>query len=1183
MTDKLWDTPGDPLASRRKGGVGEYRTKWCPTNDASILKLFLSEREDLTAAERAQVVHADHTWRWDAGVPLDFSIYVELHENCGLPPNELLRLLLREFQFRVQQADEFPRDLLSVAARFAPLQSEEQETDRSVCEGKMDALAPVLKEDALDTLLLEDEQHTDDNRREFPDEAAAAFAKTVSYKVLQELPVSDVSESRSGSDIGQPLPPLLGEYELLEKIKAGGMGVVYKAKQLSLNRVVALKLILNGRFADDEQKLRFRNEAEAAAKLTHSNIVPVYEINEVDECLFFTMELVEGQSWSHMLRSELPSTQRAAEWIQLVAEAIEYAHQQGILHRDIKPSNVLIDSHGQPRITDFGLARAMVGPSDLTLAGQIIGTPNYMPPEQAAAEHDRVGPASDVYSIGATLYELLTGRPPFRANTPHLTLAQVIDIDPVSPRKMNPGVPIDLDTICMKCLEKSPGNRYLSAAALAADLRRYLCHEPIHARPVGYTERLSKFVRRRPALVTTAASVVVLCIVVIGGIIWQWRDATESAARLQRQLYVNRIALAEREWSANRAQQADQILDQCPSEMRHWEWKYLKRLCHPEAENYRGHNGTVSCVTLSSDGQHFASAGADRTIRVWDVLSGKTVAIGRGHNSTITCLAFNRDGHQLASAGTDNAVRLWDAQSMRLIRTFGGHTDIVRGVCFNAVGTLLASTGADATVRIWDVPQGQCKINLPCQFGTGHSVSFNDDGSLLAVAEGVSTGGGKVTVWNIETGQLAMTLEASQSWLTAVAFSPDGLHLSSADSKGSVQVWRVSDWRKSQEFHVHDDPITSLQFSPDSERIISASGEPRLPGQIVAWNILTEQVEYRLHGSTGPASVGPRGRRVAAPIRDEIRTWNIDSMGHNRIRHTKGEWLQAVAVRSDSQYVAHVGESGRVWLTGLTNLDSQQISHDKKGKLCVTFSPNRRFLAWGGKDGRVTIWDLATHRVHYRLSINSGWIRAIDFSPDGELLATAGDDKIISVWDTGSWQLQMKLRGHGAAVTGLNFSPSARLLVSCSHDQTLRLWDLSDRRTRYSRRYATAWLNAVTFAPDGQSFATATEDGLAIIWNTTTGVQSKALGPHGSSVSSVAYHPDGSRLATGSFDGTVKIWDPDAGVEILTLREHPGGVSDVQFSPDGSVLISSGYDGNVRLWRSVRSLTAGPSLSDDSP
>jgi len=334
-----------------------------------------------------------------------------------------------------------------------------------------------------------------------------------------------VEAPQSEPRIAKPEIRYFGDYELLEEISRGGMGVVYKARQVSLNRIVAVKMILSGQLASARQVLRFRHEAEAAANLLHPNIVAIHEVGEHEGQQYFSMDHVEGKNLAELLRDHALAARRSAGYLKCIAEAIHYAHQRGILHRDLKPSNILIDQFDQPRITDFGLAKRIPSveaevrelaskdhaqaaendqrlrtapPAFLTITGQVLGTPNYMPPEQAEGKHGQVTIASDIFSLGAILYHLLTGRPPFAAENLADTLQQLLHREPVSPRVLNPNVPRDLETICLKCLRKEPSDRYPSAAALAEDLRRWLAGESILARPISLAERLWRRARGQP-------------------------------------------------------------------------------------------------------------------------------------------------------------------------------------------------------------------------------------------------------------------------------------------------------------------------------------------------------------------------------------------------------------------------------------------------------------------------------------------------------------------------------------------------------------------------------------------------------------------------------------------------------------------------------------------------------------
>ena len=350
-------------------------------------------------------------------------------------------------------------------------------------------------------------------------------------------------------------PRFIGDYELLDEIARGGMGVVYRARQKKLNRIVALKMILAGHLASQAEVKRFYTEAEAAATLDHANIVPIYEVGEEDGQHFFSMGLVEGESLAHRIRNGPLEPRLAAELSLTISEAMVAAHEVGVIHRDLKPANILLDQDGSPKVTDFGLAKRQDVDSDLTATGQMLGTPSYMPPEQAAGKVDEVGPRSDVYSLGAILYCLLTGRPPFQAATAIETLGQVQNREPLAPRQLNPAVDVELETICLKCLEKEPSRRYQTAQQLVDELRRFLHHEPIMARPLGRTQRAWRWCRRNPGSASWIAIFLTTLMIGAGGIFSQWRRA-EHEAQLAREAAVNATNAAD-----NAGVAADRMLE----------------------------------------------------------------------------------------------------------------------------------------------------------------------------------------------------------------------------------------------------------------------------------------------------------------------------------------------------------------------------------------------------------------------------------------------------------------------------------------------------------------------------------------------------------------------------------------------------------------------------------------------
>jgi eukaryotic-like serine/threonine-protein kinase len=445
-----------------------------------------------------------------------------------------------------------------------------------------------------------------------------------------------------------------GDYELIEEIAHGGMGVVYRARQVSLNRTVAVKLMRAGPFASKEFVHRFRTEAAAAAVLQHPNIVAVHEVGVHEGQQFFSMDYVAGQNLAQIVHDGPLVPNRAARYVQKIAQAIQHAHDSGILHRDLKPSNVIIDVHDEPRITDFGLAKFVLPASGgqgaaegtaeesgATLSGQVIGTPAYMPPEQASGNRGAVKAWSDVYSLGAILYHLLTGRAPFAAGSLEETLDQVLHQDPPSVRLLNPAVPRDLETICLKCLEKEPGRRYARAQLLAEELGRYLNKEPIQARPISTAGRTWRWCRRNPRLASATALTMLSLLLGLTGILWQWRRASAGELLARQNAYaadmrLGQIAVADKDVGGTKrllekhsppTNQNSAIGNpQAAIDLRHWEWRYLWQLCQPDPWVLL-HRYAISLrsASFSKDGTILAVRGSNGLVAVWDLRTQRPI------------------------------------------------------------------------------------------------------------------------------------------------------------------------------------------------------------------------------------------------------------------------------------------------------------------------------------------------------------------------------------------------------------------------------------------------------------------------------------------------------------------------------------------------------------------------------
>ncbi len=1123
---------------------------------------------------------------------------------------------------------------------------------------------------------------------EYP-ELAADLRRLVPSLMLMEGVKPD-SECVLAWSITEDAPEQLGEYRILGKIGRGGMGVVYEAEQTSLGRRVALKMLPQSISRDATAVRRFEREARAAARLHHTNIVPVFEVGQFEDCIFYTMQLIQGTSLDAVLEQlgllwrapdndeqsarflgpsslgrdaakpqlaaritdslmsdrfrtknfvdsstsharigdgdgdDVTASSNTAEtervdsvgqptpttvarlgdryWRSVariglqVAEALAYSHAHGVVHRDMKPANLILGEDGVVWVTDFGLA--LTKDTDVTQTGDVLGTLRYLAPERFAGECTEL---SDVYSLGVTLYEFLVLRPAFGSSNRLRLIELIRNTQLVAPRKGDPRIPRDLETIVLKACEKEVAGRYASAQAMADDLQRFLDDQPIQARQISPFERLLRWSRRNAGLAGSLAAVLVLLsLLTIGSLVaanyYRSQRTILKALSQQREQEANRAIAAEQATQASlyqahmrmagdimsEASGTDRVLeltgqwipDDSGPDLRGWEWYFLRSLCHRERLSIDSHQHWLWSVAWSPEGTRLATCGGD-TVKIWNSLSGELKQTLTYSEAEPVFACWSPDSSRLATAAGRDIV-VWDVGAEAVVQRLpAAHQKAITQVAWSPDGSRLASSGLDGKVRVWELATGKqsCESERPEAI---LAVAWSPDSKYVAFT-GPFQG---IYVLESVTGKVLYVMSRHTSQVTSLSWSADGKRLASCGQDQTVKIWDAAQRRHLFSF-LRPNRVQCVSWDPTSRLVAVGAWQ----GAVAIIDVDTQTKIHHLFGHEDRVwgiDWNQDGTQLASvSLAGELKVWDASVADEPRALVAGIRGFEQVAWSSDgTRLAASNEESIFVW----DSLESQPRALAAYGRVltALCWSPSGERLASASGADSARIWDVATGQVVLELNPGSTSDSAVAWSPDGRLIASANNGA-LSLHDADSGEVVRVLTEEPVAIESLSWSPDSRSLATARTDGEIELWDVNRGLALGQLSGHADAVTAVRWNWAGTRIASASRDRTVRVWDAHSRTMVKILRGHNRLVTSVCWHPSDTRLATGSEDGTVKIWDVASGAETLAMRLHRSNVTSVDWSSDGRRIASGSWDATVRIWDATRGYELSSAVEKPAP
>ncbi len=1048
----------------------------------------------------------------------------------------------------------------------------------------------------------------------------------------------------AGSEPGTPSTP---RYRLDGEIARGGMGAIMKVWDTDLRRALAMKVILGGAepapdgSTPDMRLDRFLEEAQITGQLDHPGVVPVHELGvDGDGRAYFTMRLVRGREFSTVIALARDGREgwtrtRALDALLRVCETMAYAHAKSVVHRDLKPENVMVGQFGETYVMDWGLARVLGQPdteaqrkrilgvssvsvvhiarrdgdsdgSAMTEEGAIMGTPFYMPPEQAAGELENIGPQSDVYAAGAMLYHLLTGKRPYdelRGQSSLAVVRAVLAGPPIDLHQLDKTIPPELGAICQRAMARAVTDRYPDMIEMAADLRAFLESRVVKAYKTGALVEFRKWITRNRAASAALAALLVVALVGLAAFGWQQRekaaaiatqqqltqDARDSALRnlalARQQAYVANVTAANASLAAGEILEAKRHLAECTPELRGFEWRHLSLRADSSLFAFPGHTAAVTDLAFDPRGTRVVSGADDGTVRIWDlptrtaahVLDTDSGESGGGGGA----VAFLADGAQVASFGRRRNARIqtWNASTGDLASRLPLESTAVYALAIAPDGARAALGAPDSTIHIVDARSGAVTGRLVGHGATVRALAFAADGRLLASGSEDRT----VRVWSLDAARLLATSQPCAHTVHATAFAPDGTEVVAGLEDGTILRLLAADGSQRGRMAGHSGAVYALAYGASGRRLASASFDKT----VRQWDPARDEPIAVLLGHDHPVrsvAWSADGTRIASGSEDAtIRIWDASRPGAIVVHAGADEDLTAVAFPGGDRIVVGGSWPGTIELVAAsTGATIAKVEGPQDTVAALASAPQGDGFAVGYKDEcSVRVFDPATGALGEPCLGHEASVTAIAYRRDGKRLASASDDKTVRIWDIATRTMVGMPLPHAAPVSHVAFARDDNRLATCARDGSARVFDADTGAVLTTIAGRGIPLRALAFSPDGTRLALGDAQGRVHLVDAGSGAEITTLVGHDQEITALAFAPDGTRLATGADDATVRVWDVAAGRLLLTLRGHRAPVTGVAFSGDGDRLASTSQDNSLRVWRAGPS-SSGPSSSGPS-